>query len=310
MTELSNQDLTPEKRHDIFNLRINTMLDEINKFLVNESNEQYSPEYTGISKHPSNEKIAKWQKQVDALDKFFKNDISIGYIFYKLYLCQALIYYLNSDNENALRFFEGAMDFERYDAVLYYLGIVGKLGGKTPKINRKERPDNIYSLEQAMTNDKGKIPFYKHLTVGLPYAVKSHFSEWTSEEIDRYVFLRSIEWLALPAFVAMGVGALLLLVIPPLVLIIGLIAVNFIWSLFATRTVGLSVSEFCVYLNKLKWLTIPVVTVVMLVRHSYGLAIIALLWAFIGLLISLIRVNDRKGIIAHKLRQQIFLKTR
>lgn len=310
MPELSKQDLTPQQKDKIFNIRTNGLLDEINKYLLDDGVEQYKPIYSGVAKYPTKIIIAKWQRQVDALDKFFKDDSDLGYIFYKLYLCQALVHYLNSDDANALLFFNGAMNFERFDVVLYYTEILKKLGGKAPKIPRKEQPSNSFSLEQSMKNDKGKIPFYKHLTVGLPYAVKSHFSEWTSQEIDRYVQLRAIEWLALPAFVAMGLGVLLLLLIPPLWLIIGLIVVNFIWSLMATNIVSLGVSEFCVYLNKLKWLTIPLVTIIMLIRHKYGLAVLALLWAVVGIFIGLIRVNDKKGIIAHKLRQQIFLKTR
>lgn len=105
-------------------------------------------------------------------------------------------------------------------------------------------------------------------------------------------------------------GALLLLVIPPLPLIIGLIVVNFTWSLFATRAVSLGVAEVSVYLNKLKFITIPIATIVLALRHDYKVAVLALLWAVVGILISLIRVNDKKGIIAHKFKQQIFLKTR
>lgn len=310
MPELTLNNTTPEQRDKIFNIRTNGLLDEINKYLVNESQEQYSPIYIDITKEPSKTVIDKWQRQVDVLDKFFKDDQTLGYIFYKLLLCQALVHYLNGNNSEALRFFEGAMEYERYDVVLYYLGIVKSLGGKTPKVNKSKHPSNTFALETAMQNDQGKIPFYKHLTVGLPYAVKSHFSEWTSQEVDRYVMLRAIEWLALPGFIAMGLGILLLLVIPPIPLIIGLIVANFIWSLIATSFVSLSASEFCVYLNKLKWITIPIVTIIMLTRHEYGLSVLALFWAVVGILISLFRVNDRKGIIAHKLRQQIFLKTR
>jgi hypothetical protein len=304
-------DTTPQERDKTFNIRTNGMLDEIKQYLVDESTEQYSPKYTGILKQPAKATIEKWQKQVDALDKYFRDDQELGYIFYKLLLCQALVYYLDGDNDKALHFFNGAMTFERYDVVLYYLGIVRKLGGKVPKVHdSNKRPQSSLAFDLAMTDEKGKVPLIKHLTVGLPYAVTSHYSQWTSEEIDRYVFLRAIEWLALPAFVLIGLGALLLLVIPPLPLIIGLIVVNFTWSLFATRAVSLGVAEVSVYLNKLKFITIPIATIVLALRHDYKVAVLALLWAVVGILISLIRVNDKKGIIAHKFKQQIFLKTR
>jgi hypothetical protein len=203
------------------------------------------------------------------------------------------------------------MEYERFDVALYYTDIIRKVGGKAPKNKGSHRPENTYEFEAAMTNSKGKMPLYKHLTVGLPYAVSSHFSEWTEEERNRYVFLRAIEWLAFPAFISIGFGALLLLVIQPIPLIIGVLVINFIWSIFIARQfVGLKLSELGVYMNKLKFLTVPIAGIVFLTRHDYKLMVVALLWPVIGILLSLVRINDKRGVIAHKLKQQIFLKTR
>jgi hypothetical protein len=296
-----------EERDKIFNVRTNTLTGEIDRYLVNE-NDDYPPKYADIAKQPPEAVLQKWQGQIDALYKFFQNDTSLGYIFYKLDLCQALVCYMTGDNDNARQYFQRAMEYERFDVALYYTDIIRKVGGKTPKIKGSHRPENTYEFEAAMTNSKGKIPLHKHLTVGLPYAVSSHFSEWTEEERDRYVFLRAIEWLAFPAFISIGFGALLLLAVQPVPLVIGVLVINFVWTIFfAKQFVSLKLSELGVYVNKLKFLTVPIVAIVFLTRHDYKLTVVALLWPIIGILLSLVRINDKRGIIAHNL---IFLRTR
>jgi len=309
--KLDINQMTREKRDNIFNVRTNTLLGEINQRLVDENKGEFPPRYTKVKTKPSHTTIAKWQKQIEALEIFFSQDSQLGYIIYKLFLCRALVNYLNGDKEESLKFFNSAMSFEQFDIVLYYSEVLASVGGKVPKASKYEkRPHNSYEFERKMLNNKGKIPFYKHLTIGLPYALESHYSEWTEEEIDRYVFLRAIEWLAFPAFVLIGLGAPLLLVIRPIPLIICVAIVNYVWSLIATRYVSLSVSQTGVFLHQLKWLTAPLTALVFLLHHEYRIMFVALLWPLIGMLLSLIRVNDKNGSIAYRLRQQIFLKIR
>lgn len=284
------------------------MLADIDTYLVN-ANEEYPPKYTGILKAPTKATIAKWQSQIDVLLKQFKDDSELGFVGYKLLLCQALVYYLSDNPDAARNFFNGAMDFERFDIVLYYVQIVKSVGANAPANKRgyDKRPHSSFAFELAMKNSKGKIPLHKHLTVGIPYMVGNHFSDWSEDEVNRYVLLRSIEWLALPAFVAIGIGAPLILVVPAVWLIVIIALLNFLWSLVATKYVSLRLAILAFYLNKLKFLTVPLIALVLFLNRNYGLMIVAIIWPLIGILLSLVRVSDKGGVIAHKMKQGIFL---
>lgn len=266
---------TSEDLHSDFNPRTNHLIDLLNGHLTNLGAE-HDPRYSAIKKNASKKEVTDWQRYLDRIKDEFSRDEVIGIVKHKIYLSQALIDYLSGDNELSLRSFKQAYSYERGSSFEYYEEIYHDLGGILPKKSSYHSlPHNSYELNKALLNRHGRVVWYRHFTIAIPYMFESHFSEWTEDEIEKYTWLRAIEWLAFPAFISAGIGAWLLLIMNPVYAIVVIGTSNFIWSYLAVRFTSLRLAGIGVLINKLKFITSPVLLIYFIVHQNYILGIIA-----------------------------------
>jgi len=105
----------------------------------------------------------------------------------------------------------------------------------------------------------------------------------TDEENLTSCWLRSVEWNAWPAFVSQPGVPLLFLIWPWWIVLISLILINVSWGLFIRYNVVIpAIAEFGVYFVKLKWITVPVAAIYLMMRHEYLLTVITLFWPWLA----------------------------
>lgn len=108
-------------------------------------------------------------------------------------------------------------------------------------------------------------------------------AEHADQENLTWCWLRAVEWNAWPAFVSQPIVPLFFLIWPWWVVVVSLIVVNVFWGLFVRYNVVIpTLAEFGVYFVKLKWLTVPLVVVLLIMRGQYQLAVVALFWPWLA----------------------------
>lgn len=134
--------------------------------------------------------------------------------------------------------------------------------------------------------NKTSQKLFKNISSGMRYMFNTRFLDWSDEEVARYAVLRAIEWVAWPSFISIGLGPILLVLVAPIKLAIAVIVVDVIWYFISPVIYIYWLSNLGIYLNRLKWVSAPVMALVFLASHNLWLAVIALLWPFIGLILS------------------------
>lgn len=129
-------------------------------------------------------------------------------------------------------------------------------------------------------------------------------ARYTLAEQEQFTHLRAIEWSSEVSFVAMGISTPFLLFVSPLLLVVTVFALNFVWAFLSESLVSIKMADFFVWLNKLKWLTAPLTSLVLITQHHSGLAIVALLWPLIVMLVGVIHKPAKIGLIQTKMLHQ------
>ncbi len=130
---------------------------------------------------------------------------------------------------------------------------------------------------------------------------------YSEEEIQKWSWLRAVEWSAWPSFLAMGIGQFMLLVITPFAAMLMVLLATFVWSIFCRYFVSAKLVTIGVFVNKLKWLSSPLVFIILLTQHETIPAFIALFWPFIAMFLQFLRLPSKVGAIQEKLLKQVYL---
>ncbi len=105
--------------------------------------------------------------------------------------------------------------------------------------------------------------------------------QWTTEEIDKYLLLRALEWESFPEFISIGLGQLLLLMMTPLQAIAITVTANITWRFISSKIIDVRIADYGVWLNNLKWISSPIVACIFIIEKRYALAATALVWPII-----------------------------
>ena len=122
------------------------------------------------------------------------------------------------------------------------------------------------------------------------------YHDFTQDELTRYAWLRAAEWPSVPGYSMMGIGALFLPFVNYWTLVVIILAINIVWSVVSRSFYSLLISNAAVWINKLKWITAPGVAIYALTHHDHRLAIAAITWPLVCMLIALVEFGGLQGI--------------
>src|SRR5712671_5961941 len=113
-------------------------------------------------------------------------------------------------------------------------------------------------------------------------------SEHSDQDNLTWSYLRAIEWVRWPVFLSQPIAHLLILFSDWKAVVISVVVANAIWALVRYQFVSTSLAYFGALLGRLKWLTIPPVSVYLFSRGRPQSAIITLLWPIIIFIIGIV----------------------
>lgn len=122
-----------------------------------------------------------------------------------------------------------------------------------------------------------------------------NYKNYSDEELQRYAWLRGTEWPSLPGYIMMGIGAFFLLFVKYWPLIITVLIINILWSLASRSFYNHALSAAGMWANKLKWVSAPGVSVYGLLHHNTMLAVAAITWPFVCMLVAVIGFGGGQG---------------
>ncbi len=110
------------------------------------------------------------------------------------------------------------------------------------------------------------------------------FEDYTEEEIERWLWLRAIEWGGFPAFISQAIAPILFLVYPWWHVILGFVCVNLVWCMIRHAFVSVALSTTACLVGE--WLKVPPVAIgsaiYLFVHHQPLAAVVALIWPLIA----------------------------
>jgi hypothetical protein len=140
------------------------------------------------------------------------------------------------------------------------------------------------------------------------------FSRYSDAEIERWLFLRAVEWSAWTAFLSQPIAPVLLIMLPwPTVLLV-VVCSDLVWQCIQYGFVSVRLSKLsCLFVVLLKWPAAVGSSIYLLVHAKYILAIVALLWPAlagllgspVGMLFGLFRIRRGVGTIELALAKKI-----
>lgn len=108
-------------------------------------------------------------------------------------------------------------------------------------------------------------------------------AEHSDQENLTWSYLRAIEWNAWPVFVSQPIIPILFLFWPWLIVIVSLVILNLIWAFLVRHNfVVPHLAYFAPLFVQLKWVTVPVAVVILMIRGNYILAAVSLFWPLLA----------------------------
>ena len=142
---------------------------------------------------------------------------------------------------------------------------------------------------------------FKRTSLGELRAIKSVFiwnpHHYTDQENLQWCWIRAIEWGIWPAFITIPVVPVLFLFFTWWKVICAIIILTILWAFVRYRFVNLTLATLGVYFVFLKWITCPVVALLLVLKHEYVLAILALIWPLLAANIGIFVGGSQIGII-------------
>jgi hypothetical protein len=99
---------------------------------------------------------------------------------------------------------------------------------------------------------------------------------WTEAELAQACHLRALEWAAWPAFISQPLIPLLYLRYAWWAVLLVVMGATLAWEPFCTRIANIRIATFGVFFSKIKWASIPVACLVLLVKGHVAVAVLAL----------------------------------
>lgn len=99
---------------------------------------------------------------------------------------------------------------------------------------------------------------------------------WTEAELAQACHLRALEWAAWPAFISQPLIPLLYLRYAWWAVLLVVMGATLAWEPFCTRIANIRIATSGVFFSKIKWGTIPVACLVLLVKGHVAVAVLAL----------------------------------
>ncbi|MGB7583100.1 MAG: hypothetical protein WBL85_11715 [Sedimentisphaerales bacterium] len=110
-----------------------------------------------------------------------------------------------------------------------------------------------------------------------------NFTNWTNDEIKRWLWLRSIEWAALPAFVSQPLAPILFIFFPWYLVLGVVVILGVLWCLLRYLFVNVAFATIaCCIVVWLKWPSAVGSAIYLFFHHHPLPAIIALLWPLLA----------------------------
>ena len=120
-----------------------------------------------------------------------------------------------------------------------------------------------------------------------PVSLHQHFANYTNDEIEKWLFLRAVEWTAWPTFVSQPLIPVLIAVFSILPVLAGLLAADLLWRFvrysFISPTLAKIGALFTVFL---KWPSAIGSAIYLLAHQNYVLAVVAALWPLLAGLVN------------------------
>jgi hypothetical protein len=106
-------------------------------------------------------------------------------------------------------------------------------------------------------------------------------------ELQRWLYLRAIEWSVWPAFVSQPIVPVLLIFFPAIWVLVGLLITDFLWRFIRYSFVSPSLAnDGAFFVVILKWPSAIGSAIYLLVHQRYGMAVLALLWPLLAGFVS------------------------
>ncbi len=122
-----------------------------------------------------------------------------------------------------------------------------------------------------------------------------NFATWTDDEIKRWLWLRAVEWAALPAFVSQPLAPVLLIFFPWYWVLGGVILLGILWCPMRYLFVNITIATFaCLIVTWLKWPAAVGSAIYLFLHDQPVLAVVALLWPLVG---GFVGIPGKVGVI-------------
>lgn len=113
-------------------------------------------------------------------------------------------------------------------------------------------------------------------------------NSWTEAEVKRWLWLRSVEWAALPAFIAQPIAPILIIFFPWYQVLASVVIIGIAWCAVRCFFVSVTIATFaCLAVSWLKWPAAIGSSIYLFYQHEIVSAIVALLWPLFGGLIGI-----------------------
>ena len=123
------------------------------------------------------------------------------------------------------------------------------------------------------------------------------FYQFTPEELQRLCWLRAVEWLGWPAFLSQPLLPILYIFYPVYWVLASLFVAGLLWLPFRYRFASLQLATLGAFWVRLKWVTIPIGTIVLLQQRRYSAVFVTLATPW---LVGLLNIPGKVGTIELK----------
>jgi len=130
-----------------------------------------------------------------------------------------------------------------------------------------------------------------------------NYETYSEAEIQRWLWLRAMEWRVWPAFISQPIVPILFIFWPWFYVLIVVFLIGVIWCPIRYAFVSVRLAEVgCLFVQYLKWPTALAGCVYLIICKNYVPAAIALLWPFLS---SLIGIHGKVGVVELTLAKKI-----
>jgi len=115
-----------------------------------------------------------------------------------------------------------------------------------------------------------------------------NFESYTEDEIKRWLWLRAVEWAALPAFISQPVAPILFIFYPWYFVVLTISAIGALWCFVRYSFVSVSFASIaCIAVAWLKWPASIGSSIYLFFHHQPVPAVVALIWPIVGGLVGI-----------------------